>query len=61
MSNYTDLEEPIEKTISDRPMIQLSGVDKWFGDFQVLKDINLTVNKGKELLFVVHLDQVNQH
>ena len=50
MSNYTDLEEPIEKTIADRPMIQLSGVDKWFGDFQVLKDINLTVNKGERIV-----------
>ena len=50
MSNYTDLEEPIEKTISDRPMIQLSGVDKWLGDFQVLKDINLTVNKGERIV-----------
>ena len=36
-------------------------VNKWFGDFQVLKDINLEVQKTKKSLFVVLQDQVNLH
>jgi general L-amino acid transport system ATP-binding protein len=28
-------------------MIELSGVNKWYGDFHVLKDINLNVGKGE--------------
>ncbi|MCH7487655.1 MAG: amino acid ABC transporter ATP-binding protein [Proteobacteria bacterium] len=31
-------------------MIQMIGVHKWFGDFHVLKDINLTVNKGERIV-----------
>jgi len=31
------------------PIIQIKDVNKWFGDFQVLKDINLEV-KPKEKL-----------
>lgn len=26
--------------------IEMIGVNKWFGDFQVLKDVNLTVGEG---------------
>ncbi len=29
------------------PMIELNGVNKWYGDFHVLKDINLNVGKGE--------------
>lgn len=31
-------------------MIEMQGVSKWYGDFQVLKDINLTVKKGERLV-----------
>ena len=31
-------------------MIEMSGVHKWFGSFQVLKEINLTVNKGERIV-----------
>uniref|UniRef100_UPI00157BF42F amino acid ABC transporter ATP-binding protein n=1 Tax=Thiosocius teredinicola TaxID=1973002 RepID=UPI00157BF42F len=31
-------------------MIQLNGVHKWYGQFHVLKDINLTVNKGERIV-----------
>ncbi|HJD44148.1 MAG TPA: amino acid ABC transporter ATP-binding protein [Candidatus Paenalcaligenes intestinipullorum] len=31
-------------------MIQLNGVNKWFGDFQVLKDINLEVLRGEKIV-----------
>ena len=30
-------------------MIEMKGVNKWYGDFHVLKDINLTVKKGERL------------
>jgi len=30
--------------------IELSGVNKWFGDFHVLKDINLTVKTGEKVV-----------
>ena len=33
------------------PIIQIQGVNKWFGDFQVLKEINLEV-KPKEKIVV---------
>ncbi len=32
------------------PMIQMMGVHKWFGEFHVLKDINLTVHKGERIV-----------
>ena len=31
-------------------LIQLNGVNKWFGDFQVLKDINLEVLRGEKIV-----------
>jgi general L-amino acid transport system ATP-binding protein len=35
---------------SSGPMIQMMGVHKWFGEFHVLKDINLTVRKGERIV-----------
>ncbi len=35
---------------SSGPMIQMMGVHKWFGEFHVLKDINLTVHKGERIV-----------
>ncbi len=32
------------------PMIQMVGVHKWFGEFHVLKDINLTIHKGERIV-----------
>ena len=46
-----DLAQPTrEMTVSDEVMIQMIGVHKWFGQFHVLKDINLTVNKGERIV-----------
>jgi len=42
-------------------IIEMVSVNKWFGDFQVLKDINLNVSSKQKLLYAVHLDQANQH
>ena len=36
--------------ISDEVMIQVIGMHKWYGEFHVLKDINLTVNKGERIV-----------
>ena len=46
--------------MSDK-IIQITEMNKWFGDFQVLKNINLEVEKIKKLLSVDHLVQENQH
>ena len=32
------------------PIIQIIDMHKWFGDFHVLKDINLSVNKGERIV-----------
>ena len=36
--------------ISDEVMISMDNVNKWFGSFHVLRDINLTVNKGERIV-----------
>jgi general L-amino acid transport system ATP-binding protein len=36
--------------ISDEVMIQMDAVHKWYGQFHVLKDINLTVHKGERIV-----------
>jgi len=36
--------------ISDEVIIQIIGMHKWFGQFHVLKDIHLTVNKGERIV-----------
>ena len=46
-----DLAQPTRQmTVSDEVMIQMIDVHKWFGQFHVLKDINLTVNKGERIV-----------
>ena len=32
------------------PIIELRHVDKWFGDFHVLKDLNLEVKRGERVV-----------
>jgi general L-amino acid transport system ATP-binding protein len=39
-----------ENTESSQPIIQMVGVHKWFGDFHVLKGINLTVHKSERIV-----------
>jgi general L-amino acid transport system ATP-binding protein len=36
--------------ISDEIAIEITGMNKWFGSFHVLKDINLTVNQGERIV-----------
>ena len=37
---------------NSKPLVQLKHVEKHYGDLHVLKDINLTVNKGEVLVIV---------
>ena len=41
-------------------IIELKNVNKWFDKFQVLKDINLTVNQKEKIVVCGHQVQVNQ-
>ena len=36
--------------LSEQSMIQMEGVHNWYGAFHVLKDINLTVQKGERIV-----------
>ncbi|PWG60442.1 amino acid ABC transporter ATP-binding protein [Bifidobacterium catulorum] len=45
-------EEKIYRTDESRPLVELTHVEKHFGDLHVLKDINLKVAKGEVLVVV---------
>ena len=36
--------------MSDTPIVRLAGLNKWYGDFHVLRDINLDVGKGERIV-----------
>jgi len=44
----------LQKNGDDRspgdPIVEITAMHKWFGDFHVLKDINLTVHKGERII-----------
>ncbi len=50
MSEIAVAQPTKEMTVTDDVMIQLKGMHKWYGDFHVLKDINLTVHKGERIV-----------
>src|SRR5262245_1022169 len=41
---------PLKSSKSDEVAIQIAGMHKWYGEFHVLKDINLTVYKGERIV-----------
>jgi len=41
---------PASMQISDQVMIEVSGLHKWYGQFHVLKNIDLTVYKGERIV-----------
>ncbi len=45
----TDTAKP-EMSASTEAMIQIQGMHKWYGEFHVLKDINLNVAKGERIV-----------
>ena len=42
--------ETNEPQAAAAPMIEMRGVNKWYGDFQALKDVSLTVRKGERVV-----------
>ncbi len=42
--------QPTPMQVSDEIAVELSGVNKWFGEFHVLRDINLTVRTGERIV-----------
>lgn len=36
--------------VSDEVAIQITDMNKWYGDFHVLKDINMTANRGERIV-----------
>ena len=44
------MSEAIKKSTSPEGIIQMQGVNKWYGQFHVLKDINLNVKQGERIV-----------
>lgn len=42
--------ETADKAADDTPMITIKNMHKWYGDFHVLKDINLTVERRERIV-----------
>ncbi|ATX76013.1 MAG: amino acid ABC transporter ATP-binding protein [Reinekea forsetii] len=40
----------VQRDLSEEVVIQLNQMHKWYGDFHVLKDINLSVKKGERIV-----------
>ncbi|MEM7238527.1 MAG: ATP-binding cassette domain-containing protein, partial [Pseudomonadota bacterium] len=36
--------------VTDEIAIEIRGMNKWYGEFHVLRDINLTVNRGERIV-----------
>ncbi|NNF77196.1 MAG: amino acid ABC transporter ATP-binding protein, partial [Rhizobiales bacterium] len=41
---------PSKMKVSEELAIQITGMNKWYGDFHVLRDINLTVYEGERIV-----------
>ena len=50
MSEVSGTAEQIQSAIQDREIIKIRNMHKWFGDFHVLKNINLTVNNQERIV-----------
>jgi general L-amino acid transport system ATP-binding protein len=48
--NSIESEEHIASAVSDEVVIEFSDVNKWYGEFHVLKDINLSVKGGERIV-----------
>ena len=44
------MSEAIKQPVSPQGIIQMQGVNKWYGQFHVLKDINLNVKQGERIV-----------
>ncbi len=48
-----EIEREIDRSqmqVSDEVAIQITDMNKWYGDFHVLKDINMTVKRGERIV-----------
>ena len=36
--------------VTDEVAIQITAMNKWYGQFHVLRDINMTVNRGERIV-----------
>jgi len=43
-------DQPADGMAADAPAVEFSGVSKWFGNFQVLHDIDLEVRRGERIV-----------
>jgi general L-amino acid transport system ATP-binding protein len=48
----SDSAAPAAVSTLGAPIIEMQAVNKWYGDFHVLKDINLTVRKGEKMVII---------
>ncbi|HBG19705.1 MAG TPA: ABC transporter ATP-binding protein, partial [Desulfobulbaceae bacterium] len=39
-----------QKSVETSPIITIRNMHKWYGEFHVLKDVNLTVNRGERIV-----------
>ncbi len=46
----TEMREASRAITDADPIIIVENIHKWYGDFHVLKDINLTVNRGERIV-----------
>ncbi|MFC5737997.1 amino acid ABC transporter ATP-binding protein [Sinirhodobacter huangdaonensis] len=47
------IERPVDRSklqVSDEVAIQIENMNKWYGAFHVLRDVNLTVNRGERIV-----------
>jgi general L-amino acid transport system ATP-binding protein len=49
-ANGDDAAKSSGMTISDEVAIDVAGMNKWYGEFHVLRDINLTVQRGERIV-----------
>jgi general L-amino acid transport system ATP-binding protein len=49
-SKNSNRAQALMKETGEEVMIRLEGVQKWYGDFQALRDINFTVTKGEKIV-----------
>ena len=50
MTNKISESNPRTSIESPDPLISIDGMHKWFGDFHVLKNINLKVDRGERIV-----------
>ena len=48
--NTSEVRPPSVSELSDEPVIQINGMNKWFGHFHVLRDIDLTVYRNERIV-----------